>query len=540
MIMSVLRRARERLRPPARGRAGLARASRVTARISGAAAVGALMLVPVLAATANAAPASAPRTAHASTAHASTGRASATPAHGIHIDPVTQKGARAASSSLAADVETSGPVPYQGGPVQHDPTFYAIFWLPSGTSYEPGIVNGDSGYEGLMSRYLKDAGSTNLANVASQYYDTTNGFIDHISPATQYGGAWTDTTSYPESPVLDSDIQAAVNAALVANPGWNDGVNSTFFVFTGYGITSCVDSSESNCSPGLPGAGYCAYHGHFDDDTRGHTAVYANMPELESWNAHDFGEGCQSTNALPNGDIYADNEFSVLSHEQWEAETDPLGNAWTYPDNADGEIADLCQGQYGYEPYFGPSNTDVNGDLYVLQELWSNADNGCAGAEAGGSGFNAVYGPYAATAGSDTGTLNLAQTDSLPSVNVILTPNPTIDWGDGTTSSPGGDTGCIACTLTGDHTYAYDSSATYPITYKVTVTYNTGCCISYTQTLHIIVFQPLDNPLLIIPNDATMTYGGTVPVFTERFLGLLNGNTSGVVQGLTCTATGIR
>lgn len=442
-----------------------------------------------------------------------------------------------ASTSLNDPV--GGTLPYNGGPVQHDPTYYAIFWLPSGTNYEPGIINGNSGYENLMERYLQDAGSTNFADLVSQYYDTTSGYQKNIAPENQYGGAWTDTTSYPQSPLLDTDIQASINRALAANPTWHDGLNSTFFVFTGYGIDSCMTSSESSCTPGISSSsGYCAYHNYFTD-ANGNRAVYANMPEVEYWNAKNFftgGESCESTNALPNGDIYADNEFAVLEHEQFEAETDPVpGTGWYSFAGGGAEVGDLCQSQFGYEPYFGPSNTNVNGDLYVLQELWSDVDNSCGGADSGSSGYYAVYGPYSATAGASTGTLNLAQTVFIPSVNVILTPNPSIDWGDGTTSSPGGDTGCVICTLTGSHTYQYDPSATYPKTYQVTVTYNTGCCISYSQSLNIVVFPP--KQLSITANDQAMTYGGTVPAFDASYSGFINGDTSSVVQGLTCSAT---
>jgi hypothetical protein len=111
------------------------------------------------------------------------------------------------------------------------------------------------------------------------------------------------------------------------------------------------------------------------------------MPEDEYFNAADFfsnGEGCSSTGALPNGDIYADNEFSDLSHELWESATDPEPDSgWT--DSSGMEVADKCQGNWGYQPYFGPSNVDVNGHLYDLQQEWSNADGGCAGAPTPGT-----------------------------------------------------------------------------------------------------------------------------------------------------------
>jgi hypothetical protein len=44
-------------------------------------------------------------------------------------------------------------------------------------------------------------------------------------------------------------------------------------------------------------------------------------------------------------------------------------------------------------------------------------------------------------------------------------------------------------------------------------------------------------PLTIASFNQSMTYGGTVPALTVAYSGLVNGDTSSVVQGLTCSAT---
>ncbi len=523
--------------------------SRIAQKAIKAAASFALILVWVVPAAASAAPASQAARQKPASQLVGAGRVHGLGARHAQVLPAltTKSATGAAATSVDAGSDPSD-LQYGGGPIQHHPTFYAVFWLPSGTNYEPGIINGNSGYEGLMERYLQDAGSTSMANVADQYYDTLSGYPENIGPGTQfgsmttYGGDWVDATPYPHSgsasdPLFDSDIQASVNRALAANPTWQDGVNSTIFVFTGYGINSCMTTSKSSCTGQIPSSqGYCAYHDDFRDG-KGSTAVYANMPEDEYFNAADIfttGEACESTNALPNGDIYADNELPILSHELWESATDPEpASGWT--DSSGMEIGDKCQSNWGYQPYFGPSNVDVNGHLYYLQQEWSNADGGCAGAPTPGGGFYLNYGPYVATAGASTGTLDLGETVFIPSVNVILTPNPSVNWGDGSSNQPSGDTGCGICNLTSSHTYAYDPSATYPKTYQVTVTYNTGCCISYSQSFHIVVFGP--QPLTITANNQTMTYGGTVPAFMASYSGFTNGDTSSVVHGLTCGAT---
>jgi hypothetical protein len=469
-----------------------------------------------------------------------------------HILPVVRRHAGSMASTISSNSDPGGNLQYGNGSVQHNPTFYAIFWLPQG-HYEQ--VGSDSTYENLMTRYLQDAGSTGEANVVSQYYDVTGKVARNIAPSTQYGGSWVDTNAFPHAgttsdPLLDPDIQTAVNDALAANPTWQDGINSTFFVFTGWGVESCMDSTHASCTSGIPSSsGYCAYHGHFTD-ANNHDAVYANMPEDEYWNFTNFfnGEGsCLRTAALPNFDIYADAEFSSLSHEQWEAETDPLnGGGWA--DSAGNEIGDKCAGQFGYQPYFGPSNTDVNGHLYAVQEEWSNVDGGCSEDyyAPGDGSYYLGYGPYSAQTGSDTGDLQLGRTVLAPNHNCCGTPNASVDWGDGSTSEPGGDHGCIICNLHAGHTYTFDPNITYPKIYTVTVSYWTGintcpACGLRTDTqrsisFHIIVFQD-QFPLIITADPKTMVYGSSPPSFTASISGFVGNDNSSVVTGLTCGAT---
>jgi hypothetical protein len=424
---------------------------------------------------------------------------------------------RATATGASPADSSGGNLRTYTGTVQHNPTFYAIFWLPPNAHFEADS-NGDSNYENLMARYLKDSDKTTLANIVAQYHDR-NG--DNILPHYTYGGSWRDTTTYPHNgssfdPLVDSNYQDAVNRALAANPSWQDGVNSTFFVFTGWAINSCNgDPSVNGCTPavdtGLVKA-YCAYHSYFID-ANGHRAVYVNMPDETS-------VLCPGTGALPNGDIYADAEFSPLAHEQFEAMTDPLpGQGLT--DSSGQEIADKCvdsigDPNFGYtDPDWGYANQNVNGDKYQVQQLWSNADGGCFGSYAGPTGYYATYGDYVADDASSTGEINLAKTALVPSVNCCLAPNPTIDWGDGTSS--GADvtpSACVVCTLVGSHAYVDWGD------YTVTVTYWTGCCISYSTTLHIFVFEankPVPTTTGLQPNvvqaggasDTTLTVNGS-------------------------------
>jgi hypothetical protein len=104
------------------------------------------------------------------------------------------------------------------------------------------------------------------------------------------------------------------------------------------------------------------------------------------------------------------------------------------------------------------------------------------------SGYQSTLAPFQVSLGHDTGTLTLATTTFVPSVGVVLTPNPSVDWGDGTSSGaavPGlGD--CLYCDLQGSHLYMTAGHFT------ITITYHTGCCISYSTTTSVDVIAPTD------------------------------------------------
>jgi hypothetical protein len=71
----------------------------------------------------------------------------------------------------------------------------------------------------------------------------------------------------------------------------------------------------------------------------------------------------------------------VAAHEAVEAITDPVGTGWMDPDGF--EVADKCE----FGPLHGPTlgepangadfNQVINGHEYLIQEMWSNNDQGC-------------------------------------------------------------------------------------------------------------------------------------------------------------------
>ncbi len=278
--------------------------------------------------------------------------ASAAPLAGVksHHKPhfitrASLKGQSHRAASGARPFASSNNLNYGGGPVMGGTTnVFAIFWEPTGSV--------SANYNSLITRYFGDVGGQGLYNINSQYSDSTGA----VPTNTQLAGTFVDTTPYPESPLLDSDIHNEVTNAQNAN-GWSSGIDNIFFVFTESGQDLCFDSSQSQCASNA----FCAYHNFFGSNT-----IYAAMPYAASFSCNP--------GSSPNGDD-ADQTINVTSHEQMEAATDPLLNAWT--DSSGQEIGDKCAWQFG--PLDGQGgDVNWNGNDYIVQLEWDNAIGGCA------------------------------------------------------------------------------------------------------------------------------------------------------------------
>ena len=85
--------------------------------------------------------------------------------------------------------------------------------------------------------------------------------------------------------------------------------------------------------------------------------------------------GCGVSDS-PNNDIDADSTINVLSHEQMEAVTDPLLNAWY--DVLGNEIGDKCAWNFGtINLDANLANAQLHNNFYLVQQERSNADSGC-------------------------------------------------------------------------------------------------------------------------------------------------------------------
>jgi hypothetical protein len=254
----------------------------------------------------------------------------------------------------------------------HAPTVYLIFWLPSGATFEP---NGnDTRFQALMKQYFTDVGGTSFYKLITQYWD----FIGPISDQLMVGGTYVDTTPYPRDgskahPLLDGDINTAIARAQHAN-NWVADTEHLYMIFTGYNIQSCYDTHGTDCSFDS-NRQYCGYHSYFSS-AAGTPFVYAYMPIVQDCLNELLRE--QSRYGSPNQDAIADAVLNVVSHEHFEAVTDPLIKGW-YDNIADeGEIADKCEYRFGTVGSNGGNVTLANGHAYLLQMEWSNLIQNCA------------------------------------------------------------------------------------------------------------------------------------------------------------------
>jgi hypothetical protein len=197
------------------------------------------------------------------------------------------------------------------------------------------------------------------------------------------GGSYLDPQPYPHAgtradPLSDGDITSEINRVRGLK-GWSVTASAAFIVLTGYNVQTCAKFSNGQaCSfPSGANNGFCAYHSF--------TPAYGGagspdfMPYLYVANNADcvylptFDSG-----AAPYGDETADAVINSLSHEQFEAVTDPQTRGWYDSDPSGGEIGDKCETTFGATGADGSTVTLNHGHGYALQEEYSDRAGGCA------------------------------------------------------------------------------------------------------------------------------------------------------------------
>jgi len=269
-----------------------------------------------------------------------------------------------AAAAVPCGTEPDCNLPYGGGPVQHTPHVYLVFWGPKwGTN---------TATENFVKSFFTGLGQpTDYWSTTVQQYSDKTGHPT-FGKSVLVSTYWDNHT--PEKNVnninLGTEAAAAVNWLHISDPNNADVViaaqQGTCFAASG-GVTFA-----GNC--GTPQqSGYCAFH---DWDVSANPGI--NLPWVNLPYQPDAGVGCGQTFINSPG---TNDGYSITGgHELMEAITDPIGTGWV--DNADtisgGEVADKCAwgGQLWGDTDPAQNVTFATG-TFAMQSLWSNAVTGC-------------------------------------------------------------------------------------------------------------------------------------------------------------------
>ncbi|MGN6721332.1 MAG: IPT/TIG domain-containing protein [Marmoricola sp.] len=246
---------------------------------------------------------------------------------------------------------------YFGGPVLAHAQVESVLWGPG--SYQPDVTGTASpNMDGFFSAILHSP----YLSWLDEYRPTSGSGTNTRIGYGDFLGRTQITPSHAGTTVTDNQIQAELAAqissgALPAPTIDANGVDETVYaLFFPHGTTIST-------SFGTSGVQFCAYHS--TTTVNGVAVSYNVLPDLSTIT------GCGGTSPAQALQL-------TESHELAETITDPyvgLDTASVYAapaawgDNNNGEIADICDGAGS-----AYSATILS---YSVQDLWSNASNGC-------------------------------------------------------------------------------------------------------------------------------------------------------------------
>lgn len=291
------------------------------------------------------------------------------------------------------------PLLYGGGPVMHAVTTQVIAWGPSGHAFPSGYVSGFEQYLSDLSLGLGQ--STNISSVARQYVDASGSALSSLTN----DAAINDTNAYPASwcsvagaSVCLTDMQIVTELSnVISADALSPDINHSYIVLLPPGVDSCFDSSATQCEAQY----FCGYHSTLD--IGGVTTTYTLVPYTESTYSNASGD-CSDPigpSSVSSATMALD---SIGAHELFESATDPVVDAG-YTDSSGYEIGDECAWTWGALSSAtggGSYNQLLNGNQYLIQEMWSDQANGCLQG-ASSTATATVTGGASAVAGSATG-----------------------------------------------------------------------------------------------------------------------------------------
>lgn len=309
----------------------------------------------------------------------------ATPAGGIAVGkvagvvPALRAGASrpgpAVVSPAASCQEPNCNMPYHGGPVQHAPRVYLLFWGPRWTT--------DATHEAAKNyliNFYKGLGTSSdgWSLIQRQYNDKTG---RPKFGRSLFGGSRVIATKPPKTVSLSTLGNEAWNARTMFKISLASAHNAQIVIATQSG--TCFQATgglnfAGNCgkAPTQSTNGYCAFH-NADILNASVYLPWVNLPfQL------DAKAGC-GENFVPikkNGQLEG---FSISGgHETAETITDPKETAWVDRNDktSGGEVADKCAWAgiaWNQNPPDPAGPVTLSTGTFVMQSLWSNVQHRC-------------------------------------------------------------------------------------------------------------------------------------------------------------------
>jgi len=295
--------------------------------------------------------------------------------------PFRYRPAEAQSGAAGAVVRdgtqcAGNPMTYHQGPVVHDARIHPIYWQPSTSSvFLAGVTL--SNFSWNVEYFVTDMVAFPMFQTMREYPDTSGrspSTVTHV-PGSAYSAPLPHAGTVAD-PLQSGDVERAVDSYAATMSASTDDI---YVLFLPTAVHVCLSSGQ--CT--FPDAAGNAIGGWHSATPGGH--MYAVIPSMDNLFPGAFAP---AISPFPNGRPL-DTTYNVLSHEIFEALTNPRGTGWFGP-NSPGEPCfengDRCTAR---ALSFSVTGSFTLFPLQVdIQQEWSNASGSCGQTN---STINAVF-----------------------------------------------------------------------------------------------------------------------------------------------------
>jgi hypothetical protein len=306
----------------------------------------------------------------------------------VHALPSNVRGAKEKLETFHRSRDASDPKPHANA-LKHSNSADGI----NGPFFYPGDLS--SGGGPTLESTLQHAIYVNVKGSIASTWGNPEGFLSNLNKSSfihitdQYVGTTADERypvgsnarvryGTPGATLYESDIAAIVHAVAEEQGAGGDNL---YHVFLPPGTDTCFDITAQNPTPvcyspdNQSTFNFCGYHDavQFND-------IGIVLFTVQPWQGP--GSGCEIASPAPNG-VLIDSTDNVLSHEAFEAITDPIPGLGFFNQTGGeltgAEIGDECVlFNFSNAPgAYTPPTFSINGNKYAVQLEYSNKFHAC-------------------------------------------------------------------------------------------------------------------------------------------------------------------